>query len=69
MEFLTSVQALFGISVFIGIAIALSEQRTVPGWRLLVAGLGLQFLFAFAVFNLSFLQQVLGGINSGVNAL
>jgi len=69
MEFLTSVQALFGISVFIGIAIALSEQRTVPGWRLLVAGLGLQFLFAFAVFNLSFLQQVLGGINSGVNAV
>jgi len=69
MEFLTSVQALFGMSVFIGIAIALSEQRTVPGWRLLVAGLGLQFLFAFAVFNLSFLQQVLGGINSGVNAV
>ncbi len=69
MEFLTSVQALFGMSVFIGIAIALSEQRTVPGWRLLVAGLGLQFLVAFAVFNLSFLQQVLGGINSGVNAV
>jgi len=69
MEFLTSVQALFGMSVFIGIAIALSEQRNVPGWRLLVAGLGLQFLFAFAVFNLSFLQQVLGGINSGVNAV
>ncbi|MBT5718894.1 MAG: nucleoside:proton symporter [Gammaproteobacteria bacterium] len=69
MEFLTSVQALFGMSVFIGIAIALSEQRTVPGWRLLVAGLGLQFLFAFAVFNLSFLQQVLGGVNSGVNAV
>jgi len=57
------------MSVFIGIAIALSEQRNVPGWRLLVAGLGLQFLFAFAVFNLSFLQQVLGGINSGVNAV
>lgn len=69
MEFLTSVQALFGMSVFIGIAIALSEQRNVPGWRLLVAGLGLQFLVAFAVFNLSFLQQVLGGINSGVNAV
>mgnify|MGYP003943236937 FL=1 len=31
--------------------------------------MGLQFLFAFAVFNLSFLQQVLGGINSGVNAV
>jgi len=69
MELLTSVQALFGIAVFIGIAIVLSERRTIPGWRLLVAGLGLQFLFAFAVFNLSFLQQVLGLINSGVNAV
>ena len=69
MELLTSVQALFGIAVFIGIAIVLSERRTIPGWRLLVAGLGLQFLFAFAVFNLSFLQQVLGWINSGVNAV
>jgi CNT family concentrative nucleoside transporter len=69
MELLTSIQALFGIAVFIGIAIVLSERRTVPGWRLLAAGLGLQFLFAFAVFNLSFLQQVLGWINSGVNAV
>ena len=69
MELLTSVQALFGIAVFIGIAIVLSERRTIPGWRLLVAGLGVQFLFAFAVFNLSFLQQVLGLINSGVNAV
>ena len=69
MELLTSIQALFGIAVFIGIASVLSERRTVPGWRLLAAGLGLQFLFAFAVFNLSFLQQVLGWINSGVNAV
>ena len=69
MELLTSIQALFGIAVFIGIAIVLSERRTIPGWRLLAAGLGLQFLFAFAVFNLSFLQQVLGWINSGVNAV
>jgi len=69
MELLTSIQALFGIAVFIGIASVLSERRTIPGWRLLVAGLGLQFLFAFAVFNLSFLQQVLGWINSGVNAV
>jgi len=31
--------------------------------------LGLQFLFAFAVFNLNFLQQILSLINSGVNAV
>jgi CNT family concentrative nucleoside transporter len=60
---------LFGIVVFVAIAVVLSEQRTVPGWRLLAAGLGLQFLFAFAVFNLNFLQQMLGLINRGVNAV
>ncbi|MDA0281220.1 MAG: nucleoside:proton symporter [Proteobacteria bacterium] len=69
MDLLLVVQALFGIVVFVAIAVVLSEQRTLPGWRLLVAGLGLQFLFAFAVFNLNFLQQLLGLINSGVNAV
>ncbi|MFT4815487.1 MAG: CNT family concentrative nucleoside transporter [Pseudohongiellaceae bacterium] len=69
MDLLLVVQALFGIVVFVAIAVVLSEQRMLPGWRLLVAGLGLQFLFAFAVFNLNFLQQLLGLINSGVNAV
>ena len=69
MELLSASQALFGIGAFVAIAIALSEPRTLPGWRLLVAGLGLQFLFAFAVFNLNFLQQILGLINSGVSAV
>lgn len=69
MDLLLAIQALFGIAVFIAIATVLSEQRTLPGWRLLLSGLGLQFLFAFAVFNLNFLQQILGAINSGVNAI
>ena len=69
MDLFLVLQALFGIGVFVAIAVVLSEQRTLPGWRLLVAGLGLQFLFAFAVFNLNFLQQMLGLINSGVNAV
>jgi CNT family concentrative nucleoside transporter len=69
MDLLLVVQALFGIVVFVAIAVVLSEQRTLPGWRLLVAGLGLQFLFAFAVFNLNFLQQMLSLINRGVNAV
>ena len=69
MDLLLVLQALLGIGVFVAIAIALGEQRTLPGWRLLIAGLGLQFLFAFAVFNLNFLQQLLGLINSGVKAV
>ena len=69
MDLLLVGQALFGIGAFVIIAIFFSESRTLPGWRLLVAGLGLQFLFAFAVFNLNFLQQILSLINSGVNAV
>ena len=69
MDLLLVVQALFGIVVFVAIAVVFSEQRTLPGWRLLIAGLGLQFLFAFAVFNLNFLQQMLSLINRGVNAV
>ena len=69
MDLLLVSQALFGIGAFVVIAIVFSEPRTLPGWRLLVAGLGLQFLFAFAVFNLNFLQQILSLINSGVNAV
>jgi len=69
MDLFLVIQALFGILVFVAIAIALGEQRSLPGWRLLAAGLGLQFLFAFAVFNLDFLQQILSLINSGVNAV
>ena len=69
MDLMLVSQALFGIGAFVVIAIVFSEPRTLPGWRLLVAGLGLQFLFAFAVFNLNFLQQILSLINSGVNAV
>ncbi|PCJ23324.1 MAG: nucleoside:proton symporter [SAR86 cluster bacterium] len=64
-----SAQALLGIVVFVGIAVASSENRFMPGWRLLVAGLGLQFVFAFAVFNLDVVQQLLGFVNEGVGAI
>jgi len=69
MDLMQSLQALFGIVVFIAIAVACSEQRAVPGWRLLAAGLGLQFLFAFSVFNIGFLQQLLALVNDGVGAV
>ncbi len=62
-------QAILGIFVFIGIAVLFSEQRRLPHWKLVTAGLGLQFLFAFLVFNLGVVQTVLGGINRGVEAI
>ncbi|MCH7815340.1 MAG: nucleoside:proton symporter [Proteobacteria bacterium] len=62
-------QALLGIFVFIAIAVALSERRRMPNWKLLIAGLGLQFVFAFIVFRVQLVQQLLSGINSGVTAI
>jgi|TARA_B100002003_G_scaffold231555_1_gene242654 CNT family concentrative nucleoside transporter len=62
-------QALIGLAAFIGLAIVFSDGRTIPGWRLLAAGLGLQFVFAFLVFNVNLLQQFLGLINRGVGAI
>jgi CNT family concentrative nucleoside transporter len=66
---LLTLQAVLGILVFIAIAVACSEQRRLPHWRLLAAGLGLQFLFAFVVFRFALLQRLLAGINQGVAAV
>jgi CNT family concentrative nucleoside transporter len=66
---LSSLQALLGITVFITLAVVFSEQRRLPHWKLLVAGLGLQFLFALLVFRFSLLQTVLNVLNRGVAAI
>jgi CNT family concentrative nucleoside transporter len=66
---MSQVQAIFGLAVFIAIAVIFSEQRRVPNWKLLVAGLGLQFVFALLVFQIDFIQQVLYGINLAVAAI
>ncbi|NKB33765.1 MAG: nucleoside:proton symporter [Pseudomonadales bacterium] len=63
------VQALVGIVVFIALAALLSEQRKLPHWKLIVTGLGLQFVFAFVVFRFNLLQQFLNAVNSGVSAI
>lgn len=62
-------QAIAGLLVFILIAVACSERRQMPGWRLICAGLGLQFLFAFVVFQVTFIQDLLAAINNGVSAI
>jgi CNT family concentrative nucleoside transporter len=66
---LSSLQALLGITVFITLAVVFSEQRRLPHWKLLLAGLGLQFLFALLVFRFSLLQTVLNVLNRGVAAI
>lgn len=66
---MTILQALIGLCVFTGLAVLVSEERQLPGWKLLTAGIGLQFVFAFIVFRVDLLQQVLAAINGGVSAI
>jgi len=63
------VQAVLGIFVFISLAVSFSEDRKIPHWKLIAAGLGLQFVFAFVVFQFNLLQQLLNAINRGVSAI
>lgn len=42
-------RGLLGIAVFLGLAVALSENRRAISWRLVAAGIGLQFVFAAMV--------------------
>jgi len=64
-----TLQALSGLFVFTALAVLFSEKRQLPGWRLIAAGLGLQFLFAFIVFRVDLIQQALAAINRGVSAV
>lgn len=62
-------QAIAGLFVFTALAIAASEDRRLPGWKLITAGIWLQFIFAFIVFRVDLVQQALAAINSGVSAI
>jgi len=66
---MNGLQATLGILTFIGIAIALSEQRRLPDWRLILGGLGLQWLFALLVFRIDAVQAGLQGVNGAVLAV
>ena len=66
---MVTLQALFGLVVFIGIAVLFSEQRRMLNWQLLGAGLGLQFLVAFVMFRFELLQALLNALNQVVVAI
>lgn len=57
-------RGLLGMAVFVGIAVALSENRRAINWRLVGAGLALQFIFAALVIHVGpvrSLVEALGG--------
>ena len=66
---MVTLQALFGLVVFIGIAVLFSEQRRMLNWQLLASGLGLQFLVAFVMFRFELLQALLNALNRAVVAI
>lgn len=67
------IQAIFGLTVLIGIAFAFSEQRRLFPWKQVLWGIGLQFLFCLLVLGLPKmeivgpLRFVFEAANAGVN--
>src|SRR5947208_13694333 len=59
---------LLGLVVILGVAYLLSNQRRAIRLRILLWGLGLQFLFAFMVLRTDF-GRVFQAIGAGVNAM
>ena len=66
MEQLTHVfRGLLGIIVFLGIAIAFSENRRAISWRIVIMGMLLQFIFAGLVLHVDFVRGGVELVGSG----
>ena len=66
---MTILQGAFGLLVLTAIAWLISENRRALGWRVPVAGLGLQFVIALIVLRLPQAQNAFAGLNDTVVAL
>jgi CNT family concentrative nucleoside transporter len=62
-------QSALGLVIFLGIAWCLSEQRRVVAWRMIAAGLALQFAIAGLMLKVPFFRQILIWLNALVSAL
>lgn len=56
-------RSLIGISVFIGIAYAISENRSKISWKLILSALGLQFLLAVLVLKVPIFSNMLQALS------
>jgi len=61
--------SLLGLVVFIGVAWALSSHRNKFPWRVVLCGLGLQFLFGFLILRTTFGERVFDFCQRGVTKL
>jgi CNT family concentrative nucleoside transporter len=66
---LTSLQSLFGVIVFVGVAWSISEDRRVFPWRITIAGLGLQLVLAALLLKLPFFQDAFIALNRVILSL
>ncbi|MEM7222431.1 MAG: nucleoside transporter C-terminal domain-containing protein [Pseudomonadota bacterium] len=62
-------QGALGILVLLALAWALSEQRKVVAWRLVIACLVLQFAVALALLRVPFVEQAFAALNQAVLAV
>lgn len=62
-------QSLFGLCVILGITWVLSENRQQISWRMVLNGLGLQFLLALILIKLPITQSLFTGLNQVVLVL
>ena len=57
MDFVSIFRGMFGILLLVGIAFILSNNKKNINWRLVVTGLGLQFVFALLIIKGDYFAQ------------
>jgi len=62
-------QSALGVSIFIGLAWAVSEDRRAFPWRIVVAGLAFQFALAAVLLKLPWVRDWVAGLNEVMQAL
>ncbi len=62
-------QASFGLAVLVGLAVILSERRGIPDWKVIVAGLLVQFILAALMLWVPLIQDVLKALNEAVSGI
>ena len=58
----SAIQGAIGILAFLGIAVAFSANRKAINWRLVGAGMGLQFLFGLLVLRVDIVRGIVDAI-------
>lgn len=69
MHWMLYVQALFGIAVFVLLALPFSRARRNIDWRLVMSSIGLQFAICFLLLKVPFISTGFAYLTQAVNAL